>query len=65
MIDSKKDANEKAEQKRLDGELDKTILEIAQDKQNDVSERRIPGTGDWGKKEPLFQEWIAEEAPLL
>lgn len=65
MADSKRDANEKAEREKLDKELDSAILAKVQDEQNEMSERRLIGTGDWVKREPLFQEWIAEQAPIL
>ncbi|KAG8533475.1 uncharacterized protein KY384_002258 [Bacidia gigantensis] len=65
LEDSKKDANEKAERERIDKELDRTTLRKVQDYQNDISERRLTGTCDWIRKEPLFQQWIAQESPIL
>ena len=30
-----------------------------------MTERRLSGTGDWIKAEPLYQKWIQEEDPIL
>ena len=63
-IDSKKEANEKIEQERLD-KLDKDVLGLVQDNHRYVSEQILEGTGNWIKEEPLYKGWINEEDPIL
>ena len=63
-IDFKKDANEKAEQERLN-KLDKEVLAKVQDMHKYVSERMLEGTGNWIREEPLYKGWINEEEPIL
>lgn len=36
-----------------------------QDIYNGLASRRVPGTGDWVHKEPLFQAWVQREKPML
>lgn len=45
--------------------LDENILTKVREKHDDVTERRLSGTGDWIKAEPLYQKWIKEETPIL
>ena len=43
---------------------EKTRIKVLE-KHDDMSDRRLSGTGDWIKSEPLFQQWIHEERPML
>lgn len=45
--------------------LDEKILTKLREYHDDVTERRLSGTGDWIKAEPLYQKRIEEETPML
>ena len=45
--------------------LNDLVLLKVREKHDDVVERRLSGTGDWIKGEPLYRQWIHEERPTL
>lgn len=65
LSDSKKEKKEEDDRKLLHDNLDSKALSKVLETHEDLNEKRLPGSGDWVIKEPLFREWIGREAPLL
>ncbi|KAL8951562.1 MAG: hypothetical protein Q9222_002472 [Ikaeria aurantiellina] len=58
MTDSRRVTREKEERELLRKVLDERILERVREIHDDITERRLDGTGDWIQSETLFQQWM-------
>ena len=45
--------------------LEDEVLLKVREKHEDVIDRRLSGTGEWMKAEPLYRQWIHEDRPTL
>ncbi|KAL8833596.1 MAG: hypothetical protein Q9170_004179 [Blastenia crenularia] len=65
MNESRRDGKDKEDQELLAQVFDEKLFANVRQIHEDVSERRLVGTGEWIKSESLYQDWTREKGPLL
>jgi tetratricopeptide (TPR) repeat protein/Cdc6-like AAA superfamily ATPase len=65
LIDSNKDKKEADDRKLLRENLFSEAMNSTTGIYHELDDKRLRGTGDWILDEPLFQQWVSREAPLL